>query len=191
MEAMPDPSALPWPPYPGPSPEPEPEPESEPAPEPDELTAVMTGKSVVRRGRAYGFTVTYAAPAGTSLATFDAAGLQALSVSGPNGFAADARTVRVKRSKDGMRLRVRYLLDAPGGKFDSSDNGVYAVLSRDGVSASGAPRALLASTGGAALGEFRVQARAPRLAPPPVLIEEPTWTGLPAPTASALLDALK
>jgi uncharacterized delta-60 repeat protein len=107
------------------------------------LSGVMTGKAVVKRGRYYRFAVTYTCAGGV-----DAAGLESLSVTGPNAFTAQALSRKMESSKFGTRLVVRYRLDAPGGLFDGADNGAYAILAGGGVTLAGGP----------ALGGFQVQA---------------------------------
>jgi uncharacterized protein YkwD len=50
-----------------------------------------------------------------------------LRVTGPNNFAAVARLVSVDRPAGGVARAATYRFDAPGGFFDSADNGQYAV----------------------------------------------------------------
>jgi uncharacterized delta-60 repeat protein len=106
------------------------------------LSGVMTGKPVVKRGRLYRFAVAYTCADGV-----DAAGLESLAVSGPNAFTGEAVSRRMEWWNHGTRLVIRYRLDAPGGRFDDSDNGTYAILAGQGVSLAGGP----------ALGGFQVQ----------------------------------
>src|SRR3954466_2110193 len=71
-----------------------------------------------------GFTVTYS-DAGlidaSSLSTGD------VRVDGPNGFSTIAQLVSVDQRQNGPSRTATYRFTAPGGFFDSSDNGVYAL----------------------------------------------------------------
>ena len=129
------------------------------------------------KGAAYTFQVTYRADAGSrvdvaSLGKGDAV------VSGPGGFAGWPELVKTRANKSGTKVRATYRVSAPGGAFDSADNGAYTVSLPQGAVASARSdvgRAAGARPGGAvpspfaagddvaggqALGGFVVRARA-------------------------------
>jgi hypothetical protein len=75
-------------------------------------------------------TVTYRDDVSLDASSFDNRDLR---ITGPNGFVTYAKFDRVLRSKSGGGwVRVRYKLAAPGGSWDSADNGAYAIRLRDG-----------------------------------------------------------
>ena len=129
-----------------------------------ELPSVrLISRSVVSGGTGHTFQLIVNSPAGLSPA---AVGDEDVLVSGPRGFVAAADVVRVANSADHTRQIVTCRVDAPGGFFDRSDNGIYRVAVREGgiVDESGA--AAPAGT----VGGFRVVARrAFAHVPPPVL----------------------
>jgi uncharacterized delta-60 repeat protein len=91
-------------------------------------TATMLGKPVVRGGRAYAFRLSV-------LASASVVRQIPVTVSGPGGFSAAAQLLKVKdirAPKPGTTVVIRpalakYKVGAPGGSFDSSDNGTYTV----------------------------------------------------------------
>ena len=88
----------------------------------------MLGKPVVRGGRAYAFRLAV-------MASASAVRQIPVTVSGPGGVSAAAQLLKVKdprAPKHGATLvsrpaLARYKVAAPGGSFDSADNGAYSV----------------------------------------------------------------
>jgi uncharacterized delta-60 repeat protein len=193
-------------PEPSPEPEPAPQPEPEPLPEPTpELTtadvepdsvieASVQGKSVVRNGRFYTFKSVF-----RSDESIDVGSLGGMTVAGPNGYAADAETTRVKSSKGGRVVTVSYRVAAPGGSFDASDNGTYSIVQSSpdslprsaAVYATGEADLAGGSQDGApsTVGSFEVSAKSRVM---PARVDCPAKPPAPiSSTASELLDASK
>jgi len=86
---------------------------------------VFAGKATVTRGRFYKFNLGYASR--------DLAASTSIGVYGPAGLLGAARLVKVRNvntkkvSTESVRALASYRVGAPGGKFDSGDNGIYAV----------------------------------------------------------------
>jgi uncharacterized delta-60 repeat protein len=85
----------------------------------------FSGKATITRGRVYKFNLGYAS---RQLATSTAIG-----VYGPAGLVGAAQLVKVRGAKaktpltTAARTLASYRVAAPGGKFDSGDNGAYVV----------------------------------------------------------------
>ena len=94
----------------------------------------------------YEFAVIYADDLGVDPATLDS---QDILVTGPNGYSEPAEFVSAERADDGTVSRAIYRISAPGGSWDSSDNGTYAITLQDGqvsnVAGGAAPAATLAT----------------------------------------------
>jgi uncharacterized protein YkwD len=70
------------------------------------------------------FTVNYADNAAIDVSTLSTGDVR---VTGPNGFAAVAQLVSVDQKQNGVTRSATYRVTAPGGSFDSMDNGHYTV----------------------------------------------------------------
>jgi len=94
----------------------------------------------------YEFAVIYADDLGVDPATLDG---QDILVTGPNSYSELAELVSAERADDGRVSRVIYRISPPGGSWDSSDNGTYAITLQDGqvsnVAGGAAPAAMLAT----------------------------------------------
>ena len=82
---------------------------------------------VVRRGAYFKFKVTYASESGAPI-DLSSLGNGDLTVTGPGGYSADAEMLRAKARRHGTVVKATYRAAAPGGRFDASDNGRYALL---------------------------------------------------------------
>lgn len=137
-------------------------------------------RSVVTGGTSFAFYVQYFTPLGMDAASV---GADDIVVTGPNGFSAAAEPTLVRQSDDGDRLLVRYQVNAPGGNFDRSDNGMYTVTVQPGsvTDADGEG----AVTGGP-IGRFRVLSRHRAIQPPPTPGPAPSLPLSDTATAGAL-----
>jgi hypothetical protein len=110
--------------------------------------------------------VTYADEGDLDLATLDGGDLE---VAGPHGYQALARLVSASRVERGGRGAVEaiYALAAPGGSWEATDNGVYAVTLLAGAVADAAGNWIEMT----ALGTFAVSV------PPPVVLWRLTVSG--------------
>jgi glucose/arabinose dehydrogenase len=88
------------------------------------LTTLTAPKLIQANGNSYDFTVTYRDDKAVNIATLDN---QDVRVTGPNGFNQLARFVSVDRNSNGTPRQATYRITAPGGSWDSGDNGSYAV----------------------------------------------------------------
>lgn len=88
------------------------------------LTTLTAPKLIQAGGNSYDFTVTYRDDKAVNIATLDN---QDVRVTGPNGFNQLARFVSVDRNSNGTPRQATYRITAPGGSWDSGDNGSYAV----------------------------------------------------------------
>ena len=124
-------------------------------------TLAMTGTNV------YEFTVIYTDNQAIALASLDNADI---TVSGPNGFSQVAELVSVNASNDGTPLTATYRITAPGGIWDSDNNGTYQIsLNPDEVTdVSGN------SAAAAEIGSFAIAI--PDAPPDPLRLEAETMT---------------
>jgi len=76
-------------------------------------------------GTSRSFTVTYSDNWAVNVASLDSNDIR---VVGPNGFDAPALFMGVDDSSDGTPRQATYVVKAPGGTWDSADNGSYAVV---------------------------------------------------------------
>lgn len=88
------------------------------------VTAKVSGKAVVKKGKFYEFKVTYASATPIELGSLSGDDLIA---AGPAGFADEALLVKIKAKKDKTQTTVTYRVAAPGGAFDAADNGRYSL----------------------------------------------------------------
>jgi len=86
--------------------------------------------SLVRRGRSFTLRVSYTNASGIDLATV---GDNDLVVTGPNGFSQSMQLRRAARRARGTNVRATYRLAAPGGTWDTAENGVYTVTLQPGA----------------------------------------------------------
>ena len=118
---------------------------------------VINEKALIRKGKFYNLSVSYTAPAG---AVIDPATLgdNDLTVTHAGGFSQNMQFRGFSRKRRGQTVIAKYRLTAPGGTWDSTDNGVYTItLNQDTVRASNA-----AGTSAGVLSKFLVDARPPR-----------------------------
>jgi hypothetical protein len=89
--------------------------------------ATATGAAANVAGGAFDhtFTVNYADNAAVKANTLSNGDVR---VTGPNGFSGVAQLVSVDRGSNGPGRTATYRVAAPGGFFDSADNGQYAVM---------------------------------------------------------------
>lgn len=113
--------------------------------------------SLVRKGRFYQLRVRYSHPSGVNAATVDGGDVV---VTGPNGFSQPMQLVRAKAQQQGTRVLAMYRLPAPGGKFDSAENGVYTATLQAGAVTS---TDNTTTTAGGTLTRFVVNVKAPRV----------------------------
>ena len=145
---------------------------------------VRRPQSLVRRGRFYQLRMTYAHPSGIPVG---AVGNDDIVVTGPNGFSQQMQLVRAASQKRGTRVAATYRLAAPGGMWDTAENGVYTVTLQGG--------AVTATDGTASetgtLTRFVVNVRAPRQrrASAANALPAAAAPALPAPAASVFSDA--
>jgi hypothetical protein len=105
--------------------------------------------AVVAGGADLTFTVVFSDNLGVSAASLATGAIQ---VSGPGGFTQAATLVSVSPSGDGTPRTATYRLTAPGGAWDSADNGDYSV----GLAAGQVRDTVGNSASAAALGNFSV-----------------------------------
>nr|RNJ65076.1 MAG: hypothetical protein EDM05_33045 [Leptolyngbya sp. IPPAS B-1204] len=87
-------------------------------------TATLTASNLTQAGNSYEFSVTYRDDRAIKVATLDS---QDIRVTGPNGFNQFAQLVSVDRNRNGTPRQATYRITAPGGSWDSNDNGTYSV----------------------------------------------------------------
>jgi len=121
-------------------------------PSPPPPVVRMMGRSIVTAGSSHTFSLVFSAAPGIDASTFAASDVK---VTGPNGFDATPRVTRLARSADGRLMIATCQVAAPGGLFDATDNGAYAVsLAPDAVADLAGT-----TTPGGVVGRFRVYAR--------------------------------
>ncbi|HEY9295520.1 MAG TPA: hypothetical protein VIQ31_03950, partial [Phormidium sp.] len=88
-------------------------------------TATLSAANVSQgNGKTHIFTVTYADNDGINISTLDSSDVR---VTGPNGFSQLAQLVSVNSSTNGSPRTATYLINAPGGSWDTTDNSSYNV----------------------------------------------------------------
>src|SRR6267142_2569292 len=88
-------------------------------------TATVSAPSLTTGGGStYSFTVKYDDNGAVKSSTFDNNDIR---VTGPNGFRQLARKISVNATGDGKSRTVTYRINAPGGVWDSLDNGTYTI----------------------------------------------------------------
>ncbi|HEY9836555.1 MAG TPA: Calx-beta domain-containing protein, partial [Vampirovibrionales bacterium] len=75
-------------------------------------------------GTTHSFTVNYADNVAIDMSSLDGSDIQ---ITGPNGFNSLATLVSVNSSENGTPRTATYQITAPGGTWDSGDNGSYAI----------------------------------------------------------------
>lgn len=123
------------------------------------LTPQFLGRDTINRGKAYRFQVRYTSEAGVDVASL---GDDDLLVTGPNGYNLFADFLKAKRARRGTVVTGTYQAFAPGGQFDTGDNGLYSILVQGG-----AVRDLAnTTTAGGLLDQFLVSSTLPAQSPP-------------------------
>jgi hypothetical protein len=118
-------------------------------------TAALSVSSVTSRGVASTtFTVTYNDDVAIDVATLDSSDLL---VTGPNGFLQLATFVSASSNSNGTPRVGTYRINAPGGTWDSADNGVYSVAMGASQVADTADNVVVVGT----LGSFQVNVPLP------------------------------
>ena len=88
-------------------------------------TASLSATDVTQEGgTSYQFSVIYSDNKAVNLSTVDS---NDLLVTGPNGFSQLATLNNVKLDSNGTPMKATYSFLAPGGTWDSGDNGTYAI----------------------------------------------------------------
>ena len=87
-------------------------------------TAQVAVGGITSTGTTHTFTVTYRDDAGINAATIDSADIR---VVGPNGYSQLATLVSVNTTGNGTPRTATYRITAPGGAWDTADNGTYTV----------------------------------------------------------------
>jgi Ca2+-binding RTX toxin-like protein len=100
-------------------------------------------------GANYTFTVNYADASGVKLSSLASSNV---TVTGPNGQAVPVSFVKADRTTDGTPMNGYYRINAPGGYWDSADNGLYTVKLVDSQVSDGKGNFAAAKT----LGSFKV-----------------------------------
>ncbi|MBD1909288.1 right-handed parallel beta-helix repeat-containing protein [Leptolyngbya sp. FACHB-8] len=94
-------------------------------------TAALTASNITAASsNSKTFTVAYSDNAGIDASTIDNADVR---VTGPNGFSQTATLVSVNSTTDGTPRTATYQVNAPGGSWDSADNGTYSVAMQTGA----------------------------------------------------------
>jgi hypothetical protein len=140
------------------------------------LDVSFRGRRAARRGPGYAFTVVYSAAAGSRVDPASVRG--AVTVEGPGGYSTAAELLSTKARRKGSVLVARYRAAAPGGAFDATDSGTYAVrVTKGSVAvrpAGGAEVALgqvVTADPSEQIGGFQVTAAARRPRPVPRALE--------------------
>ena len=118
-------------------------------------------------GRDYVFKVTYSDSQAIDVSDI---GNGDVHVTGPKGFSQDAKFVSVNAKGDGTPRTATYRITAPGGYWNSSDNGTYTVAMKSGAVRSFSGTAVAAGT----LGTFKASVPAGSL--PAAVVSAPDLT---------------
>ena len=92
--------------------------------------SVRLPRNLVRGGRFYQLRMTYSHPSGIPVG---AVGNDDILVTGPNGFSQQMQLVKAASQQRGTRVAATYRLAAPGGTWDTAENGVYTVTLQGGA----------------------------------------------------------
>jgi hypothetical protein len=76
-------------------------------------------------GNSYDFSVTYSDDVAVDLSSLDDGDIR---VTSSSGFNQEARLVAVDASSNGTPRTATYRITAPGGTWDSTDNGSYSIF---------------------------------------------------------------
>ncbi|MEL6263666.1 MAG: DUF4347 domain-containing protein [Cyanobacteria bacterium J06626_6] len=87
-------------------------------------TATLSASNVTDAASSYDFTVTYSDSTAVDTSSIDNGDIR---VSGPGGFSQAATLVSVNNNSDGSPRTATYRMTPPGGSWDTSDNGSYAI----------------------------------------------------------------
>ena len=87
-------------------------------------TATLDADNVNSSASSYDFTVTYSDSTAVDISSIDDGDIQ---VSGPGGFSQAATLVSANNNSDGSPRTATYRITPPGGSWDSSNNGSYAI----------------------------------------------------------------
>ncbi|HEY9748960.1 MAG TPA: GDSL-type esterase/lipase family protein, partial [Allocoleopsis sp.] len=87
-------------------------------------TASLAITNITSNGAVHTFTVTYADDVAVQVGSLDSSDLR---VTGPDGFDQLATLVSVDSNSDGTPRTATYQITAPGGAWDTADNGSYSV----------------------------------------------------------------
>jgi parallel beta-helix repeat protein len=117
-------------------------------------------------GTSQTFTVTYSDNVGAKASTFDSADVR---VTGPNNFNQLASFVAVDTAGDGSPRTVTYRISAPGGTWDSADNGAYTLAIEPGQVTDTSGNAVPAGN----VGSFNVSVPVADTTPPTVTSRSP------------------
>jgi len=91
-------------------------------------TATLSSSNILEPdGQTHTFTVTYTDDDGINISTLDSSDLW---VTGPNGYSQLAQLISVNSSSNGSPRTATYRINAPGGRWDTIDNGNYTVSLR-------------------------------------------------------------
>jgi hypothetical protein len=85
---------------------------------------IVRPRTLIRKGRFYDLRMTYTHPSGINLSTV---GGDDIHVMLPNGSVQAMTLLRARPQLRGTRVAATYRFAAPGGSWDSTDNGVYTV----------------------------------------------------------------
>jgi len=94
---------------------------------PDTTAPTITSVSapnLTTGGGTYDFTVTYSDNQAINISTIDDLDVR---VTGPNGYSQPATRVSVNSSTNGSPITATYRVPAPGGSWDTADNGTYTL----------------------------------------------------------------
>ncbi len=111
----------------------------------------------------YDFTVTFGDNVAVSFASIDGKDVR---VMGPNGFSQLATLVSVDKVGDGTPRTATYRITAPGGAWDTADNGKYSIALEAGQVADTAGNTAAAAT----LGTFTATLTGPAAPPSPTRV---------------------
>ena len=141
--------------------------DSGPAPDTTPPAARLSASTVTAAGgTSHTFTVTYTDAAAVQVASLDGSDVR---VTGPNGFNQLAALASVDSTTDGTPRTATYRVTAPGGTWDSADNGTYTVALQSGQVRDAAGNYAPPAT----LGTFGVSVPAPDTTAPTVTDRSP------------------
>ncbi len=89
------------------------------------IASLSAANVTVGGGTVYQFTVTYSDDTAMNLATLDGGDIR---VTGPNFFTQMAALVSISTPQSGSPPTATYQINAPGGRWDLADNGIYTLI---------------------------------------------------------------